>query len=64
MKITFEYPRPVWSNREEDGWGDITLFDISFPTGIYYFKNHGNRFHQLAVRVLGFGIRISNINSL
>jgi hypothetical protein len=59
MKIMFEYPRPVWTDRDpEDFFEDITMFDLSFKTTIHYFKNHDTGFSTLLLKVLGLGVRI------
>lgn len=60
MKIKFEYPWPVWCNRDPDEWKDIQMFDISFDTKIHYFKNYDSDYTELVVTLFGFGIRISN----
>jgi hypothetical protein len=59
MKIAFEYPMPVWCNRDPDEWKDIRMFDFSLDTKIHYFENYDSGYEQLVIKVLGFGVRIT-----
>ncbi len=59
MNIKFEYPWLCYTNKEEDFYEDITMFDMSFDTKIHYFKNHSTDYEQFLFLILGFGVRIT-----
>ena len=59
MKISIEYPKVVYTDRDPEVFHDITMFDLSFPTTIHYFKNHDREYEQLLIVLLGFGIRLT-----
>lgn len=60
MKTTLEYPMPYWVNKDPEVFNTITMLDISFDTKIHFCKNHDTGYLTILVKVLGFGIRISN----
>lgn len=58
MKVKFDYPRPVFFDRDEEIFSDTTMFDLSFRTAICYFKNHSTDYEEFHIYLLGFGIRL------
>jgi len=61
MKIEFEYPRPMWTDRDPEIFDSITMFDLSFSTTLHYFKNHDTGAEEVLFTVVGFGIRLSRL---
>lgn len=61
MKINLEYPRPLWTDRDPEIFDSITVFALSFPTTLYYFKNHDTGAEEVLFTVLGFGIRVNRL---
>lgn len=57
--INFEYPKPTFVHKSEDFFKSVTMFDLSFPTTIHYFKNHDNDFTEILITTFGFGIRVT-----
>jgi hypothetical protein len=59
IKFKFEYPSFIFSNKDPEAFGDLTLFDIGFDTTLHYMKNHSTGYEHFVFRVLGFGLRLT-----
>lgn len=57
-RVTFEYPRPTWTNRDPEIFDNLTMFNLSFRTTIHYVKNHSSDYEEFLFAILGFGVRI------